>query len=60
MEGKQKGAERFATAFAPKTRFGLWFRNQVLNIASLPGLAKIMVGRDIVETMKLPDYDWPA
>ena len=60
IEGKQKGAERFATAFAPRTRFGLFFRNQVLNIAALPGLAKLMVGRDIVETMTLPHYDWPA
>jgi len=38
---------------------GLWFRNQVLNVASLPGLARLMVGRDIVETMQLPKYDWP-
>ena len=60
IEGKQNGAERFATAFAPRTRFGLWFRNQVLNVASLPGLAKLMVGRDIVETMKLPEYDRPV
>jgi 2-polyprenyl-6-methoxyphenol hydroxylase-like FAD-dependent oxidoreductase len=59
IEGKQKGAERFASAFAPKTRVGLWFRNQVLNLASLPGLARLMVGRDIVETMQLPEYDWP-
>src|SRR4029077_9290489 len=27
---KQKGAARFAPAFAPKTRCGLWFRNQVI------------------------------
>lgn len=60
IEGKQKGAERFATAFAPRTRMGLWFRNQVLNVASLPGLARLMVGRDIVETMQLPKYDWPS
>ncbi|HWE79021.1 MAG TPA: FAD-binding domain [Pseudolabrys sp.] len=59
IDGKQKGAERFATAFAPKTRWGLWFRNQVLNIAALPGLARLMLGRDIVETLELPEYDWP-
>jgi 2-polyprenyl-6-methoxyphenol hydroxylase-like FAD-dependent oxidoreductase len=59
IENKQNGAERFASAFAPKTRVGLWFRNQVLNLASLPGLARLMVGRDIVETMQLPEYDWP-
>jgi len=60
IEGKQKGAERFATAFAPKTTFGLWFRNQVLKVSALPGLARLMIGRDIVETMTLPEYDWPA
>jgi len=60
IDGKQKAAERFATAFAPQTRFGLWFRNQVLNVSALPGLARLMIGRDIVETMKLPQYDWPG
>ena len=28
--------ERFATAFAPNTRWGLNFRNQVLNVSRLP------------------------
>jgi 2-polyprenyl-6-methoxyphenol hydroxylase-like FAD-dependent oxidoreductase len=27
---KQRGAERFSAAFAPKTRLGLFFRNQVI------------------------------
>ena len=30
IEAKQRAAERFATAFVPRTRFGLFFRNQVL------------------------------
>jgi len=54
--GKQKGAERFASAFAPKTRWGLFFRNQVLNVAAIPGLARLMLGRDIVDKLALPDY----
>jgi len=58
--GKQKGAERFASAFAPRTRWGLIFRNQMLNLASIPGLARLAVGRDIVDKLKLPDYCWPA
>jgi len=28
---KQKGAERFSAAFAPKTRWGLFVRNQVIS-----------------------------
>ena len=60
IDGKQKGAARFAAAFAPKTRWGLSFRNQVLNIASIPGLARLLLGRDLVDTLQLPDYRWPA
>ena len=58
IEGKQKGAERFAAAFAPTTRFGLFFRNQALNLASIPGLARLMLGRDLVDKLQLPDYRW--
>jgi 2-polyprenyl-6-methoxyphenol hydroxylase-like FAD-dependent oxidoreductase len=29
IASKQRGAERFAAAFAPKTRWGLFLRNQV-------------------------------
>ena len=57
---KQRGAERFAGALAPKTRYGLWFRNQVIKAFAIPGLARIAVGRDIVDTLRLPDYRWPA
>jgi 2-polyprenyl-6-methoxyphenol hydroxylase-like FAD-dependent oxidoreductase len=60
IERKQRGAERFATAFAPKTRFGLWFRNQVIRALAIPGLARFGVGRDISDTLPLPDYRWPS
>src|SRR6185437_8941268 len=35
---KQRGAERFASAFAPKTRWGLQLRNQVIKAFAIPGL----------------------
>jgi 2-polyprenyl-6-methoxyphenol hydroxylase-like FAD-dependent oxidoreductase len=57
---KQKAAERFSAAFAPKTRWGLFLRNQVMNACALPGLATLTFGRDIVDTLPLPDYTWPA
>ena len=55
---KQRGAERFAAAFAPRTRPGLWFRNQVIRAFSLPGAARFVVGRDLADRLDLPSYRW--
>ena len=55
---KQRGAERFAAAFAPRTRWGLWLRNQVIRAAAVPGVARLALSRDIVDTLKLPEYQW--
>jgi 2-polyprenyl-6-methoxyphenol hydroxylase-like FAD-dependent oxidoreductase len=59
VEKKQRGAERFASAFAPKTRLGLFFRNRVIRAAAIPGFARFTFGRDIIDTLQLPDYQWP-
>jgi len=59
MHRKQEGAERFAGAFAPRTRAGLFFRNQVIRAFAIPGLARLAVGRDIADRLELPNYDWP-
>jgi 2-polyprenyl-6-methoxyphenol hydroxylase-like FAD-dependent oxidoreductase len=55
---KQKGAERFAAAFAPQTRFGLAFRNFVIRLCALPGVTRFALGRDIGDRLVLPDYPW--
>jgi len=57
---KQRGAERFAGAFAPKTQVGLSFRNLVVKAFAIPGLAKLAVGRDIADSVELPEYRWPS
>jgi 2-polyprenyl-6-methoxyphenol hydroxylase-like FAD-dependent oxidoreductase len=59
MNRKQRGAERFASAFAPKTQFGLWFRNLVIKAAAMPGIARLTFGRDIIDSLRLPNYHWP-
>jgi 2-polyprenyl-6-methoxyphenol hydroxylase-like FAD-dependent oxidoreductase len=59
VEKKQRGAAGFASALAPKTRLGLFFRNQVMRTAAVPGLARYTFGRDIIDTLQLPDYQWP-
>ena len=56
---KQRGAKRFAAAFAPKTRWGLFFRNQVIKTLAVPGLAKFAFGRDLTDTLQLPDCSRP-
>jgi len=56
IEMKQAGAARFAAAFAPRSRFGLWFRNLVLRSFAIPGVAKFAVGREVTDRLCLPDY----
>jgi 2-polyprenyl-6-methoxyphenol hydroxylase-like FAD-dependent oxidoreductase len=57
---KQRGAARFAAAFAPRTRWGLLLRNQVIAATALPGVARFTFGAGIVDKLELPDYRWPA
>ena len=57
---KQRGAERFAGAFAPRTWPGLYFRNLVIRAFAIPGLARLMVGKDIADRVELPEYRWHA
>jgi len=58
MGRKQRGAERFAGALAPRTRVGMLFRNVVVRSFSIPGLARLAIGRDIADELELPDYRW--
>ncbi|HEU5276165.1 MAG TPA: FAD-binding domain [Xanthobacteraceae bacterium] len=60
IDRKQRGAARFAASFAPRTRWGLFLRNQVIKAFTIPGLAKVAFGRDIADTIELPQYPWPA
>ena len=53
---KQKAAEGFARSFAPKTRLGLFLRNQASKAFTLPGLAKLAMQRSLVDRLTLPDY----
>lgn len=53
---KQTGAQRFARSFAPRTRWGLIFRNQVTKLFAIPGLAKFAMGPSLLDRLELPDY----
>jgi 2-polyprenyl-6-methoxyphenol hydroxylase-like FAD-dependent oxidoreductase len=56
IDGKQVAAERFAGAFAPRTRLGLWLRNQVTKALSFPLVAELVIGRSLVDRLELPAY----
>ncbi len=60
IEAKQRAAERFASAFAPKTWWGQFLRNHVIRATAVPGVARLAFGRDIIDTLCVPDYSWPA
>jgi len=60
IASKQRGARRFAGAFAPKTPAGLYFRNMVIRAFAIPGLARFVISKDIADLIELPDYPWPA
>ena len=60
IAAKQRAAQRFAGAFAPKTRFGLSFRDLVVRAFAFPGLARLALGRDIADSVKLPEYSWSS
>jgi 2-polyprenyl-6-methoxyphenol hydroxylase-like FAD-dependent oxidoreductase len=59
ISSKQKGAERFSSAFAPRTRWGVFLRNQVIKACAIPGVPKLAFGSDIIDKLQLPDYHWP-
>ncbi len=56
IERKQRGAEQFATAFAPGTRFGLVVRDVVLRAASISIVGDWLMRRYVADRFGLPQY----
>jgi 2-polyprenyl-6-methoxyphenol hydroxylase-like FAD-dependent oxidoreductase len=53
---KQRSARSFAGAFTPRTRLGLWFRDQMTKLMVVPFVAEALVGADVRDDFELPDY----
>jgi len=53
---KQAAAERFAGSFAPRTALGVYFRNRISRLLSIPFLADLFLSRDLRDTLELSDY----
>ena len=56
IETKQASARKFAGAFAPRTAFGLWVRNQATKLMAFRPLTEFFLGRDLRDDFDLPDY----
>jgi len=56
IAGKQKAAVRFAPFFAPRSRLGIFFRNQVMKLMGIPFIAKRDVGHELADSIDLPEY----
>jgi 2-polyprenyl-6-methoxyphenol hydroxylase-like FAD-dependent oxidoreductase len=54
--GKQNAAARFAGSFAPKTRFGIFLRNQVTRVMTVPFIADWAMGDLVRDKLTLPAY----
>jgi 2-polyprenyl-6-methoxyphenol hydroxylase-like FAD-dependent oxidoreductase len=53
---KQKAAVKFASFFAPRSRFGMFLGNQVTRLMAIPFVTELAVGREIRDAVELPDY----
>ena len=56
IEKKQKSAANFASAFAPKTEAGVWFRNQISKLVAIRPIADLLFARDLKDDFDLPEY----
>ena len=58
LAAKQRGTQKFASAFVPITGVGFILRNVLIAATAIPGFARFAFGRDITDQMTLPEYPW--
>lgn len=56
IAGKQQAAVRLSPFFAPTSRLGLFLRNQITKLISIPFIAQLAVGREFRDRVELPEY----
>ena len=53
---KQKAALKFASFFAPRSRFGIVLGNKIMKLMTIPFISELAAGREIRDSIDLPDY----
>lgn len=56
MRKKQKAAQGFAKSFVPKSNFGIWVRNLVFKMMSLPFVSKLVLNQFKDSELNLKEY----
>ena len=56
VQKKQDAALRFASSFAPKSKFALYLRNQIFNLMAIPWIANLALGSGLADKIDLPNY----
>lgn len=56
IDARQTSARGTASSFAPKTAFGVWFRNTVVKLMGLPFVADMALGSTVKDDFELPEY----
>jgi 2-polyprenyl-6-methoxyphenol hydroxylase-like FAD-dependent oxidoreductase len=56
LRRKQESALIFASSFAPKSASGSTFRNLVTRLLRLSFFAQFLIGRELLDQIKLPEY----
>ena len=59
MTAKQKAAAQFAGSFVPRTRMGVFLRNQITRAFASPFVAKLVLGGSLLDRIDLPEYRFP-
>ena len=60
ITGKQDAAAKFSGSFAPRTQFGIFFRNQITKAFRLPFVPELAMGPSLLDRIALPEYPSPA
>jgi 2-polyprenyl-6-methoxyphenol hydroxylase-like FAD-dependent oxidoreductase len=53
---KQKTAQNFARSFVPKSRFGIWVRNFITSLMTLPIVSKLLINQFSDRNLNLKTY----
>ena len=56
LRRKQRSVAKSASSVAPKTAFGITFRNLVLRLMRLSFVVDFFIGRELRDQVQLPDY----
>jgi 2-polyprenyl-6-methoxyphenol hydroxylase-like FAD-dependent oxidoreductase len=56
MDKKQKSAQSFAKSFVPKSYFGIWLRNQLFKLMSVPPFTNLLFSQFKDKGLNLKNY----